>query len=179
MRTLTEYVKTLRRCTCALSSFPWDTRPPSKIISLEIWASSLIRKNSLIVRKFRSLRTSASCSNLAIVPYFFPAPALKLLFQKKKSVLINSYKYIIIYLYIYTTHQLEFLPPFRWQTIWEQVQNYHSCQAHLSSRFSLVGSVNFRTRLERPLVHSMGDSEIFHVQLLKTLTKNDPGSQLR
>ena len=24
-------------------------------------------------------------------PYFFPAPALKLTFQKKKSVLINSY----------------------------------------------------------------------------------------
>ena len=31
-----------------LSSFSWDTIPPSKIISLEIWASSLIRKNSLI-----------------------------------------------------------------------------------------------------------------------------------
>ena len=34
-----------------------------------------------------------------------------------------------------------------------------------------------RTRLERPLVHSMGDSEIFHVQLLKMVTKNDPGNQ--
>ena len=44
------------------------------------------------------------------------------------------------------------------------------------STFSVVGSVNFRTRLERPLVHSMGDSEIFHVQLLKMLTKNDPGN---
>ena len=33
-----------------------------------------------------------------------------------------------------------------------------------------------RTRLERPLVHSMGDSEIFHVQLLKMVTKNEPGN---
>ena len=30
-------------------------------------------------------------------PYFFQAPALKLLFQKKKSVLINSYIHIYIY----------------------------------------------------------------------------------
>ena len=45
-----------------------------------------------------------------------------------------------------------------------------------SSTFSVVGSVNFRTRLERPLVHSMGDSEIFHVQLLKMLRNNDPGN---
>ena len=52
-------------------------------------------------------------------------------------------------------------------------------QGHCSSTFSVVGSVNFRTRLERPLVLSMGDSEIFHVQLLKTFTKNYPGSQLR
>ena len=44
------------------------------------------------------------------------------------------------------------------------------------STFSVVGSVNFRTRLERPLVWSIGDSEIFHVQLLKKLTKNDPGN---
>ena len=58
----------------------------------------------------------------------------------------------------------------------EQVQNYHSCQGHFSSTFSVVGSVNFRTRLERPLVHSIRDSEIFHVQLLKMLTKNDPGN---
>ena len=49
-------------------------------------------------------------------------------------------------------------------------------QSHFLSTFSVVGSVNFRTRLERPLVHSMGDSEIFHVQLLKMLTKNDPGN---
>ena len=49
-------------------------------------------------------------------------------------------------------------------------------QGHFSSTFSVVGKVNFRTRLERPLVHSMGDSEIFHVQLLKILTKNDPGN---
>ena len=48
-------------------------------------------------------------------------------------------------------------------------------QGHFSSTFSVVGRVNFRTRLERPLVHSMGDSEIFHVQLLKMLMKNDPG----
>ena len=105
-----------------LSSFSWDTRPPSKIISLEIWNNSLKRKNSLIVYKFHSLRTSASCSNLGIVPYFFPAPALKLLFQKKKSVLINSY------IYIYYSQQLEFLLPFGWHTICEQVQNYLSCE---------------------------------------------------
>ena len=123
-----EYVKTLRRCTCALSSFPWDTRPPSKIISLEIWASSLIRKNSLIVYKFHCLCTSASCSHLGIVPYFFPAPALKLLFQKKKSVLINSY--------IYTIHNSS---SSSWQTICEQVQNYLRCQDHFSSTFSVVG----------------------------------------
>ena len=49
-------------------------------------------------------------------------------------------------------------------------------QGHFSSTFSVVGSLNFRARLERPLVHSMGDSEIFHVQLLKILTKNDPGN---
>ena len=65
---------------------------------------------------------------------------------------------------------------FSWQTICEQVQNYHSCQGQFSSTFSVVGSVNFRTRLERPLVWSIGDSEIFHVQLLKMVTKNDPGN---
>ena len=49
-------------------------------------------------------------------------------------------------------------------------------QGNFSSTFSVVGSVNFRTRLERPLVHSVGDSEIFHVQLLKMVMKNDPGN---
>ena len=66
------------------------------------------------------------------------------------------------------------------KTIWYfNVNKYKSfivlSQGHFSSTFSVVGSVNFRTRLERPLVHSMGDSEIFHVQLLKMFTKNDPG----
>ena len=98
------------------------------IISIEIWASSLIRKNSLIVYKFHCLCTSASCSHLGIVPYFFPAPALKLLFQKKKSVLINSY--------IYTIHNSS---SSSWQTICEQVQNYLRCQDHFSSTFSVVG----------------------------------------
>ena len=118
----TEFVKTLQTChrftsSHILSSFSWDTRPPSKIISLEIWASFLIRKNSLTVYKFCSLGTSASCSNLGTVPYFILAPALKLLFQKKKSVLINSY--------IYTIHNSS---SSSWQTICEQVQNFCSSE---------------------------------------------------
>ena len=70
-------------------------------------------------------------------------------------------------------HRWKYLGPL---SLCEQVQNYVSCQGHFSSPFSVVGSVNFRTRLERPLVRSMGDSEIFHVQLLKMVTKNDPGN---
>ena len=60
-------------------------------------------------------------NNFVIVP---PAPALKLLFQKKKSVLTKSYKYLILISYYYISYtivryiyysQLKFLLPFRWQ----------------------------------------------------------------
>ena len=45
--------------------------------------------------------------------------------------------------------------------------------------FSILASVNFRKVLEPTLMYSMGDSVIFQHEVLKTLTKNDPGSELR
>ena len=52
-------------------------------------------------------------------------------------------------------------------------------QGRFLSMFSILASVNFRKVLEPTLMYSMGDSVIFQHEVLKTLTKNDPGSELR
>ena len=52
-------------------------------------------------------------------------------------------------------------------------------QGRFSSMFSRLASVNFRKVLEPTLEQALGHSVIFQHEVLKTLTKNDPGSELR
>ena len=76
---LTEYMWR-STCTVAPTEYMWQ---PKKCLVLM----------SFMYNQGAVLNTTTT-TNLGIVPYLFPAPAPKLLFQKKKSVLINSYIYM-------------------------------------------------------------------------------------